>query len=178
MKIAIRLLILGVIASASLLAIATTVQAQSVVLTDQEVERIRNNCQSVKTTLNQLRASDAVLRVNRGQVYESIATNLMEPFNARLNNNHLDSRATTSVIGSYQTARDNFRRDYILYEQQLSAALTIDCQRQPEAFYRAVEEARIRRDTVHTDTQRLNRSIDDYRSAVNDFWLNYQRVEE
>lgn len=178
MKTIRRLLALGIIASLSLLFVSTTARAQSVVLTEGDTARITANCQSVKSSLNQLHATDALLRVNRGQVYEAMASKLMEPFNARLNNNRLDSKATSAVLSSYRSALDTFRSDYQLYEQQLSFGLRIDCQKQPEAFYRALEEARSRRAVVRADVLRLNRYIDDYRSAVSDFWLNYQRTNQ
>lgn len=179
MKIAARFLIFGVITALSLLVATTSVHAQAVtVLSDQQIEQVKTNCQSVKGTLNQLHASDALLRVNRGQVYESMASRLMDPFNTRLSNSRLDTKATSAVITAYRTTLDTFRSDYQNYEEHLSSTLRIDCQTQPAAFYRATEEVRGLRAVVHTDVQRLNRYIDDYRSAVSDFWLNYQRTSE
>jgi hypothetical protein len=37
-------------------------------------------------------------------------------------------------------------------------------------------DARIKRNTVHEDVTRLNQYIDDYRTAINDFMLNFERV--
>jgi hypothetical protein len=37
---------------------AQTAQAQSTTLTDDQIDRIRSNCTSIKSTLNQLHASD------------------------------------------------------------------------------------------------------------------------
>jgi hypothetical protein len=157
---------------------AQTVHAQSTTLTAEQVERIRSNCTSTKSTLNQLHASDALLRVNRGQVYESMASKLMDPFNSRLNSNRLDAKATSAVTTSYRTALDAFRNDYRNYEQKLSSALRIDCFNQPQLFADTIEEARVNRAKVHDDVVKLHRYIDDYRSAVGDFFLNYERLAE
>lgn len=158
--------------------VSQTVHAQSTQLTQAQIEHIRSNCTSTKSTLTQLHASDALLRVNRGQVYESMASKLMEPFNSRLSNNRLDSKATSVVTGSYRTALDNFRNDYKNYEEKLSKAIRSDCTNDPEAFYYTIEEARLLRTKVHEDVNKLHRLIDDYRTTVGDFLLNYERIAE
>lgn len=155
-----------------------TAHAQSTALTDQQIEHIRSNCTTIKSTVNQLHASDALLRVNRGQVYESMASKLMDPFNSRLGNNRLDAKATLAVTSSYRTALGLFRSDYKDYEEKISSALRIDCTKQPEDFYLTVEQARVLRATMHEDVLKLHRYIDDYRTAVSDFQLNFERVAE
>jgi len=157
---------------------AQTAHAQSTSLTSEQIDHIRSNCTTIKSTLNQLHASDALLRVNRGQVYESMASKLMGPFNSRLSNNRLDARATSAVTTSYRTALDAFRSNYKSYEEKLSSAIRIDCFNQPELFYNTIEQARINRAKVHDDVLKLHRSIDDYRSAVGDFLLNFERISE
>ncbi len=158
--------------------VAQTAHAQPGALTADQIDHIKTNCTSIKSTLNQLHASDALLRVNRGQVYESMASKLMDPFNTRLNNNRLDSKATSVVTTSYRTQLDTFRTDYINYEQKLSSAIRVDCTAQPELFYSTLEDARTLRSTVHDDVGKLNRYIDDFRSSVNDFLLNYERISQ
>ncbi len=157
---------------------AQTAHAQSAPLTADQIEHIKSNCTSIKSTLNQLHASDALLRVNRGQVYESMASKLMDPFNSRLNSNRLDSKATSVVTASYRTALDTFRNDYKNYEETLSSAIRIDCPSQPELFYSTLEQARALRTKVHDDIVKLHRYIDDFRSAVGDFLLNYERISQ
>jgi hypothetical protein len=157
---------------------AQTAHAQSTTLTDDQIDRIRSNCTSIKSTLNQLHASDALLRVNRGQVYESMASKLMDPFNSRLSNNRLDSKATSVVTQNYRTALDTFRNDYREYEVKLSSALRMDCSKDPVQFHDTIAQARLLRVKVHDDVVKLHRFIDDYRTAVGDFLLNYERVAE
>lgn len=168
--------IVAAVATASFLGSSLVGAQASVTLTKDQEDRISSNCVSIKSTINQLHASDALLRVNRGQIYESMATNLMDRFNDRLGNNSLDNKAMLTVTGSYRTALTKFRTDYISYEQKLSQALRTDCTTQPAVFYNTLQEARDLRTTVHEDVNRLHQLIDDYRGSVNGFLLNYERL--
>ena len=171
--------ILAVVVSTLVVVITTNAayaQSSSDSLSEEQKQQIVSNCVGIRNSLNQLHASDALLRVNRGQVYESMATKLMDKFNARLISNSLDAKAMTTVTDNYRAALLDFRADYITYEQKLSETLRIDCTKHPEAFYISVQSTRELRLAVHEDVQRLHRFIDDYRSSVGDFLLNYQRV--
>lgn len=176
MKISKRLVIFS-LAALVLLPVLTVnkVEAQAF-LSDDQLRRIVANCTSAKSTLNQLHASDALLRVNRGQLYESLANRLMNNFNNRLSSNSLDAKGLLLVTTNYKAGLETFRSSYQTYERQLSAALRIDCTKQPADFYVATEDAREKRTKVHENVLKLHQYIDDYRSAVNDFFINYQRV--
>lgn len=164
--------------SVAVLASFASTPAQAEDLTPDQVTRVKENCVSIKSSLNQLHASDALLRVNRGQIYESMASKLMDNFNDRLAGNRLDNKAMTTVTSNYRDALTIFRLDYIAYEQKLSEALRIDCVAQPNSFHKKLEEARELRGKVHEDVLRLHRFIDDYRTSVGDFLLNFERVSE
>lgn len=169
--------LLAVVVSVSFVSIVNA-QTNSVVLSPEEEARIKASCVSIKSTLNQLHASDALLRVNRGQIYESMATNLMDRFNARLASNDLDNKAMLTDTSSYRTALATFRSNYISYEQRVSQALRIDCVAQPSSFYNTLQSARALRAEVHEDVQRLHQLIDDYRLSVGDFLVNYERLSD
>jgi hypothetical protein len=176
MKLPSRLIAFGVVASLLVLVVAsTTTKAQST-LSDEQLQRISANCLSAKSSLTQLHASDALLRVNRGQLYESIGAKLMNNFNTRLTSNSLDARGLQLVTTNYKAALETFRSDYQAYERKVSDAIRIDCVEEPLAFYLAIEDARDKREKVHTDVARLHQYINDYRSAVNDFLINFERV--
>lgn len=147
-------------------------------LSPEQEDRIRVNCVSIRSSVNQLHASDALLRVNRGQMYESMASRLMDRFNDRLGSNNLDNKAMTTVTSSYRSALKTFQTDYIKYEQKLSEALRIDCNAKPAAFYAALQDARKLRTTVHEDVKKLHQYIDDYRSSLNGFLTNFERLSE
>ncbi len=174
------LAVLAFLIAGSLFMFGTSVvQAQSVgILTEEQKQKIVDNCVSIKNSLNQLHVSDALLRVNRGQIYESLGSKFMDRFNDRLDNNSLDNKAMLTVTGNYRTQLTAFRADYISYEQKLSEAIGIDCTEKPIEFYNTVEDARTLRNTVHVDVIKLHQIIDDYRSTVGDFLLNYERLAE
>lgn len=154
------------------------VSAQNEPMTDQQIERIRANCVTTKNTLNQLHASDALLRVNMGQAYESMSTKLMDGFNGRVSNNHFNNTALVSATNSYNDALDTFRDDYKTYEEHLSAALNINCFDQPVAFYDSVATSRGDRNRVHQDIVKLNQYIDQYQSVVSGFEKDYSAATD
>lgn len=138
-------------------------------MTNQQIDRILTNCVSTKNTLNQLHASDALLRVNRGQIYESMSTKLMNGFNGRVSNNNFDNSNLVSISTSYDMALNTFRLDYKTYEEHLASAIGIDCSKQPVSFYDAVALARSERSRVHDDILKLNQYVDEYKAAVVQF---------
>lgn len=165
-----RLIIFGLLVTALMSGVyLSTVSADSSTTTDAQIARIRANCVTVKTSLNQLHANDALLRVNRGQLYESMATKLMSRFNSRVSSNNLDSSSLTTITDNYTTALDTFRTDYQAYEEQLSSTLGVDCIKEPISFYDSVASARTKRTQVHTDIVILNQYIDSYSAAFDTF---------
>lgn len=171
-----RLVIIGAIAAVvGSLASFNNASAQTI-LTEEQLQRISANCLSIKNTLNQLHATDALLRVNRGQIYDAMGTKLMNNFNSRLTSNGKDAKGLQAVTSGYQTALDTFRSDYREYESKLSIAIKVDCDKQPSEFHAAIEDARTKRTKLHTDVLRLHQYIDDYRSGVSDFLINFERT--
>jgi flagellar biosynthesis chaperone FliJ len=179
MKISKRLLLLCLILATLLSGVSLLrVSAQDDSMTDQQIERIRSNCVTAKNTLNQLHASDALLRVNMGQVYESMSTKLMSGFNGRVSSNHFNNSSLVSATNSYNDMLDTFRSDYKTYEEQLSQALNINCLNQPVSFYDSVMSARSVRYRVHQDIVKLNQYIDQYRSVVSQFKKDYSAAAD
>jgi hypothetical protein len=173
MKTACRLLVFGLVATVlSSVVFLTGVSADSPT-TDAQLTRIRTNCVSSKNRLNQVHAADGLLRVNRGQLYESMTTRLMSRFNNRVSTNNLDASALVTITNNYDTALTTFRTDYITYEQQLSSAMQIDCTKEPISFYDAVATARTSRSKVHDDVIILHQYIDSYGVAFNAFADNF-----
>lgn len=153
------------------------VSAQDAPMTDAQIGRIRTNCVSAKNTLNQLHASDALLRVNRGQLYESMTTKLMARFNSRADSNRFDVKDLTAVTQTYGTALNTFREDYKSYEIQLSTALTVDCLKEPVSFYDAVALTRVKRAQVHLDVVKLHQYINDYKATFDAFVANFNKTD-
>ncbi len=173
-----RVLLVGLSLVIAIVALFVGIRSASAqtTLTDEQRSLIRTNCISIKNTINQLKVSDALLRVNRGQVYESMRSKLMDRFNARLASKDLDNRGVVVVTGSYNSALDDFRTHYVDYERQLTATIRIDCTQDPDSFHASILQAREKRAIVNQDVTRLHQLIDDYRNAAADFRLNFERV--
>lgn len=151
------------------------VSAQNSALTDQQIAQISSNCLTTKNTLSQLHASDALLRVNRGQIYESMYTKLMDRFNTRVDANKFNHDDLSNTAQQYSSALDGFRTNYQAYEEQLAKTLDIDCTKQPTQFYDSVILARIKRDQVHAEVLKLNQYIDQYQLALDQFEQMYSQ---
>jgi hypothetical protein len=175
MRISKKLILLGFVVTVLVCGVSfiKMASAQNDEPTDAQIQLVQNNCLTLKSTLNQLHASDALLRVNMGQLYESMAIKLMNGFNGRIENNNLNSDSLVSVTKSYNAILDNFRNDYQAYEEQLSTAINIDCQNHPTLFYNAISSARTYRDKVHSDVLGLNQSITQYQSTTDQFESDY-----
>lgn len=176
MKIPYRLGLVGVVAIAIFSSLAfTQAQADSTTpLTPDQQQHVEDNCSLIKNTLNQLQVSDALLRVNRGQFYESMSSKLMMVFNARLSNNGIDSSNFVAVTTAYNATLNSFRNDYQAYEQQLSNTIAIDCTTQPASFNTAILSSESLRNKVHSDVINLNQDIANYQSLLTNFSTQYQ----
>lgn len=178
MRMSKKILVFGLVLTSILggMALYEAVAAQILPMSDQQVELIRNNCISAKGTLNQLHSSDALLRVNIGQIYESMTTKLMEQFNSRVAANGIDNASLLVITTNYTVLLDSFRTDYIIYEKQLSSSINFDCQAQPAAFYETVATARLNRQQIHSDVVKLNQFLDQYRLAIDQFEKDNQAM--
>lgn len=162
MKILGRLTLLGAILVSGFLVVTNVQAQQQTTMTDEHIQRIVANCSQATRTLTQLHASDTLLRVNRGQLYELVSTRLMARLNSRLSLNRLDGSKLVSVAAAYDKALTNFRSRYDTYEDQLSVAIAIDCTKRPVAFYDAVTKARELRALVHVATTDLTKYTNEY----------------
>lgn len=147
-------------------------------MTEAHIERIRTNCGQAQATLNQLHASDALLRVNRGRLYESISTKLMTPFNSRVALNKLDSLNLPGITSRYDRELMAFRQNYQHYEESMSKTLKLDCTKQPVAFYDSVAETREKRMRTHESVVKLNKTIQDYKAEFEVFAQKFQEDSE
>ncbi len=174
-----RFIVFGLIASLFCGGIVWCANAQSAQLSDQQQAQIKGECVVIKSTLNQLHSNDALLRVNTGQLYETIATKLMDRFNERANFNNMDDDELVASANNFNLLLDNFRNDYIIYEQHLSTAMNIDCTTQPVAFYDVVALARTSREKIHNDVISLNQALDQYSQTISKFENdNSKRIKE
>lgn len=153
--------------------------AQSSPLEQSQINLIKSDCIAIKSTLNQIHSSDALMRVNMGQTYESISTKLIKRFNDRAYLNNMDNDKLVILSNNYDQLLNNFRNSYIIYEQHLSLAMDIDCKKDPESFYNAVALARNYRLKVREDIVSLNSELIKYQLEIAQFVKdNNRRIED
>ncbi len=170
-----RLTLLGLLVAGTMMLAGATAWAQETApMTDAHIQRIQTNCLQAQSRLSQLHASDALLRVNRGQLYDLISTRLMAPMNSRLAINHLDASKLIMVTESFDKALNQFRSAYQAYEEQLSSTMRIDCRKEPVAFYDAVTKSRQLRSNVHSAVSDMGRFIGDYGQEFDVFNGNFK----
>jgi hypothetical protein len=145
------------------------VRAQSTPMTEDHIQRIKANCVDAQSVLTQLHASDALLRVNRGQLYESISSKLMAPFNSRVALNKFDGSKLLEQSAAYENQLNDFRSSYKAYEESMSKTLRINCTNEPVAFYDSVADARAKRQQVHQTIIALQKTIQNYKTEFENF---------
>ncbi len=139
-------------------------------LPEELLERVRQNCVTVQSTLQQLHASDGLLRVNRGPLYESISTKLMAPLNSRIALNRLGGlEELAGITHEYDSQLDAFRTSYKQYEVSMSRTMRIDCASKPAEFYEGIVKTRELRQQVYSDTQYLIELAKQYKSEFEKF---------
>jgi hypothetical protein len=173
-----RLAVLAIIFSAIISGVGLwQTYAQSQPMTEAHIERIRANCVDAQATLTQLHTSDALLRVNRGRLYELIAGKLMVPLNSRIAANQLDGASLVSVYTTYEKSLTEFRSNYQKYEQSMSETLRINCTNQPVSFYDKVSETAQLRKNVHSSVTALHGAINDYKAAFEAFAAKFEESQ-
>lgn len=146
-------------------------------ISDEQLVQIRSHCGEIKTILKQLHASDAVVRVNRGKLYERISTKLMAPLNSRIALNRLDGTNLVSITSEYEKHLTAFRVTYQDYEETLSDLINVNCLTQPAHFYNSLEEVRTKRDATYESVNVLAQDIATYKNSFNEFAAPYKDGE-
>lgn len=149
--------------------VVPSVRAQDQPMTESHIERIKANCVEAQTQLTRIHTNDALLRVNRGQLYERILTKLMSPFNSRVALNNLNGATLVSISATYEQQLAEFRTYYREYDESMTALLKMNCMNQPVSFYDSVATARTKRQKVHDSTSKLQQSIQNYKKEFDAF---------
>lgn len=136
-------------------------------LTAHQIDLIKANCISVKSTLTRLHANDALSRVHLGQEYETISTKLMAPMNGRVALNKLNGVELTKTTVKFNDSIVDFRNFYKNYEQTLSRTLEMNCISQPVEFYNTLKQAQADRATVRVSVEKLADLVTQYQKQLN-----------
>ena len=127
---------------------------------------IRSQCQSIRSTLQRIQHNDALLRVNAGQAYNTISTNLIAKLNSRLALAQIDSSRMVMIARDYEEARKAFAQQYNEYESNLTALVKTDCTAKPGEFYAQLIKTRDARRQVSESVTTMSKLAADYRVAV------------
>lgn len=118
--------------------------------TDSQLSDLTQNCSTIKSSLQQLSYSDTLARVNQGQLYEEMISNLMVRMNARIVTNRYalgDLQTTTEKFSDRLTT---FRAQYQAYGAALQQVLTNDCSDATKFYTQLVTAQRDRAALGHT----------------------------
>lgn len=132
-----------------------------------------SDCTGAVSSLSQLHRSDGLLRVNRGQAYEHVATDLMAHLNSRLVLNRVDATNFIKISSSFEEEVEKFRTSYQQYERTLSSILRMDCANHPQEFYKEVNKARNERANVYQHVKKSNSLMDQYYHEFKDYRDDY-----
>lgn len=155
--------------------LSQSAQALDVSLSEAHLEKIRMNCVEARSTLNRLHASDGLMRVNRGQLYEAISTKLMAPLNSRLVLNRIEPGDLLTLAGTFDQQLKDFRSSYQQYEVAMSRLLVVDCTKEPAQFYTNLIDARLKRQATHDANEALQTTIGDFGREFSTFSANYKK---
>lgn len=142
-----------------------TAHGDDSVITDDQIQVIKSRCTDIQATLNQLHQNDALLRVNRGAVYQAISDKLMVPLNQRIASNQLDGGDLVRITADYNGAYQHFYNAFKDYDTALTNAMGIDCTKQPTTFYSQLNDARAKRLTLQAASQRLVQLAANYKTT-------------
>ncbi|RYF29294.1 MAG: hypothetical protein EOO17_02050 [Chloroflexi bacterium] len=167
-----RLVFAVALLALSIFGIASTAHAQIAIqapMTDAHIERIRANCTSATQALRKIHVNDALSRVDRRQQYELISSRLMARFNSRVALNKLDGTSLLLTTSKYNESFNAFRASDLIYDNQVSDALKIDCHKQPVAFYDSVTKARELRKEVYRHNLDIIQYAKEYKGVFDEF---------
>jgi len=143
--------------------------AQSEMMTDQHIARIKTNCEVARATLGQIHANDAPAYINRNQTYFSVSDKLMARLNSRLAFSRYNTTDLVKTASDYSDTLAKFRTAYKSYDDLMSDAVHTDCIREPVGFYDKVASVRDARQNVHDLAVQLTNLISQYHDQVQAF---------
>lgn len=147
-------------------------------LPEAQIEQIRGNCVTAQSTLTRIHASDGLLRVNSGRLYEIFSTKLMAPLNSRIALGRHGGLKLSAITIEYDRQLDIFRSSYIQYEDTMSKTRKIDCVEKPVEFYESIQLTREQRQKLHEDSETLVSLLESYRAEFEIFAKEFDGASE
>lgn len=170
--------VLGLSAVAVMAALASHAVHAQTTLPEEQIQHIRQNCVTAQTTLTRLHASDGLLRVNSGKLYEIFSTKLMAPLNSRIALGRHGGLKLSAITLEYDRQLDAFRSSYSQYEDTMSRTRKIDCADKPVEFYEGIQLTREQRKKLYQDTETLASLLESYRTEFENFAKEFEEANK
>ena len=159
-------LFISILIVSLILAPWASAQEMTIQTEDATIGRLREQCDTLKTTLRRIHTNDALLRVNIGQAYSGVSAQFMARLNSRVALNRMNSTELIEITNRFEQQRGEFSKSYANYEAALSGLLKVDCRKEPVKFYAGLLMARDERAKLAQIVQSLNGNIREYQVSV------------
>lgn len=140
---------------ASILIVVMSVVSVSAFAEGEKIE----NCAKIKEGLVNLQHADSRARVYLGRYYETILNKFIVPLNLRLVENNISDSELVTNQGDYKTYLQNFRNDFIVYQQGLEELVALNCEEEPARFTEKLSDTRTKQQVVASDVVNLRTAI-------------------
>lgn len=134
-------------------------------LTDEQLDMVRTNCVDAQINLQRVQDADKRTRINRGHWYES-TLRLMTSLNSRIAQNRLDAPDMVTVVSEYQRVWDDFRGEYIQYDDALTNLIKTDCKQEPTTFNDRLVAVRAMRQKLNDLVNKFDTLFDRYQTGL------------
>ena len=123
-----------------------------------EGERIEN-CAKIKEDLVNIQHADARARLYLGRHYETILNKFIVPLNLRLVENSISDADLVANQGDFKNYLQDFRNDYISYQQGLEELVAFNCEEDSARFIEKINDTRVKQQTVVGDVSKLRQAM-------------------
>jgi Asp-tRNA(Asn)/Glu-tRNA(Gln) amidotransferase C subunit len=135
-------------------------------ISNEKLENVALNCESIKQTLRRVQNIDKNARVSIGRSYQNILANYITPLNIRIIKNNQKENKLAEIQSDYVNAREKFNAEYIAYSQEFENLLKIDCKNEPKSFYDQLVATRQKRTDVAAASSKLREIIKNHIDEV------------
>ena len=129
-------------------------------VTEEHLNNISKNCETIKTNLKELQHADSRARVYLNLHYGLVINNLVSPLNTRLIENAISNKKLIENQNSMLSTQTNFKIDFIEYQQVLEELVGMDCKKDSRSFYNKLKVVREKREILNEDAAKLRRLMD------------------
>jgi len=145
--------------------------------TEQQKALVVERCSLVKQYLDKQRRRDLVSRINRGHDYQALIDQ-QQALVSRLKNNGMDSAQFEKHLGELKSAFEGFRAAYSSYDDSLGDLIGVDCKKDPDNFFEALNNTRKLRNEVGQKTLQIGIILSIQRELIVDLKNHLSQIEQ